>query len=99
MAWLARFERGGIAALISRPHRAPPLCPDIDGDALRARAATLKDQRIARRLRAVAHLADGLGVIDAAAKERANDVTVRTWLATFRGGGVEALLCDKRLKR
>lgn len=98
MVWLAKLEQGGVAALLSRPQRFAPLCPDVDGDALRALAATEKNPRIAKRLRAVAHLADGLSAIDAAARERTNDWMVRRWLAMFRAGGVETLLKDKRIK-
>jgi transposase len=98
MVWLAKFEKGGVAALVTRPQRFAPLCPNVDGASLRARAVTVKNPRIARRLRAVAHLADGLSAIEAAARERTNDWMVRRWLAMFREGGVEALLRDNRLK-
>lgn len=99
MVWLSKFEKGGIAALVSRPQKPEPLCPDVDSASLRARAATVKNPRIARRLRAVAHLADGLSAIEAAARERTNDWMVRRWLADFRAKGVDALLQDRRLNR
>lgn len=68
------------------------LCPGADSAALRILAAKQPNPRIAKRLRLIAHLADGLGILDAAARERVSETSAREWLALYRKGGVPALM-------
>jgi transposase len=60
----------------------------VNGAELCALAAQEKNHRIAKRLRAIAHLADGMSAMDAAIHERIHEATV---LAHFQKGGVNAL--------
>jgi transposase len=89
--WYTQFERGGVAGLLPKPKARSRLCADIDGAEIRALAVKESRPRIARRLRVIALLAEGVGTLDAAAREGINEVTVRRWRRNFSKGGVEAL--------
>jgi transposase len=65
---------------------------DADPAELRALAARQANSRTAKRLRVLALLAEGLGTLDAAARERVNEQSVRNWRARYVKGGIPALL-------
>ena len=79
-------------AAMPKPPRAPRV-PSVTANAgaLRAQAAREQDRRMAKRLRVIALLAEGFGTMDAAARERTNETTVRNWRAVFQAGGIDAL--------
>jgi transposase len=91
-SWLTKLERKGVAALLGK-NRPPSPKRHLDADSARLRAIAAKETkpRIAKRIRAIAHLADGLDFLAAALKEGVHETTVRAWLADFRAGGVKAL--------
>lgn len=72
---------------------------EADAVALRAQAAEQSDPRLAKRLRLIAQLAEGLGILDAAARERVNETTVRRWRGLYARGGVAALLREPMGRR
>jgi transposase len=90
--WVRRFRKNGMAALTpERDSHVPRDARNIDAKALRGLAAKELDKAVATRLLALANIADGMGVIDAAARAKASDHTVREWLVRFQKGGIEAL--------
>jgi transposase len=91
-SWLTKLERKGVAALLSK-RRPPSPRRHLDADSAKLRAIAAKETRprIAKRIRAMAHLADGMDFLAAALKERVHETTVRAWLADFREGGIKAL--------
>jgi transposase len=89
--WVRNFQRHGIARLLGKSRHWPSATIAADAKHLRALAAQATDRRIAKRLRVVALLAEGVGSLDAGARERVNECTVRRWRERFLTGGIEAL--------
>lgn len=90
--WQRCFRRSGLAALMgAKEVNLPRDAWNIDAKLFREMSAKEADKLVATRLLTLADIADGMGVIDAAARTRFSDATVRDWLIRFQKGGVEAL--------
>lgn len=90
-------EAGGIAFSHGWAREVGAAFPHLGADILEGDHAALPcarqaSRRIAKRLRVLALLAEGVGTLDAAARERVNEQSVRNWRARFVQGGIAALL-------
>jgi transposase len=98
-SWLATVRDKGLSEMIARKDcRARPRDRNLDARQLRAWARSEANPRVARRLRALAYVADGLGINDAALRAKSSDTALRDWILRFHQGGVEALH-DRKLGR
>ncbi|MCP3447330.1 helix-turn-helix domain-containing protein [Bradyrhizobium sp. CCGUVB14] len=90
--WLAIVEQRGLEPLLDARKRRGDLKPGgISADALHDLAAKERNRATARRLRALALLAEGTTIIDTALRARSSQESVRAWLARFRDGGLAAM--------
>lgn len=91
--WLVKFERDGVLALVSKsPSRATKLHIDADSSKLRALAAVQSNWQMARRLRALANITDGMSTSECATRLRVHERTVEAWAQLFLTEGLEGLL-------
>jgi transposase len=90
--WQRCFRKNGLAALMgAKEVNLPRDTWNIDAKLFREMSAKEADKLVATRLLTLANIADGMGVIDAAARTKFSDATVRNWLLRFQKGGIEAL--------
>jgi transposase len=90
--WLTRLQSEGVGALLgtAKMRLQDPLIV-ADAGELRALAAKKQNTPIAKRLLAMANLADGMSVTDAAVRAGAHRDTLRIWLADFQKSGIQDL--------
>jgi transposase len=95
--WLVHIRQFGITALLAywMPHPASHLKVSADPAALRAHAASERDPDKRKRLIALACMAEGLSLNDAAVESGVSDATIRTSIRRFQQGGTGAI-CLKR---
>jgi transposase len=90
--WIAAVRNEGLAKMVSRNDgRARRNDGELDAEQLRALARAEASPRVARRLLALAYVADGLGIEDAAIRMSVCGGSLLDWILRFRQGGVEAL--------
>jgi transposase len=90
--WAAAVRKHGVPEGGSRSDDgARPALLDANGAKLRQRAAKEKNRHVAKRLRALAEIADGAKLSDAAVRADASELAIRKWIHRFRRGGIEAL--------
>jgi transposase len=87
---LQLLRRGGIAALLKQERTGKPLI-NADATRLRTAAAVERDCRAAKRMQAMALLAEGHNAPEAAMRVHASPETIHAWVRAFRRGGIGAL--------
>jgi transposase len=90
--WVQILRRDGVLGLLHRKQKiARRQLGPTDAASLYALAASAKDRHIAKRLRAMAYLAEGRSTLDAAVGVKSDLTTVIGWRRMFLAGGAAAL--------
>lgn len=98
--WLAMLRHKGIVEMIGESEgRFRPRKLEADGATLRTLAANERNPRIRKRMLALAYVADGMGVEDAAVKVGLNRSTVDERIKRFQKEGLAGLQDKARAGR
>ena len=91
--WLGTIRKHGIAPLLAKwePFQTTQPKFNVDPATLRAHAASEKNPHIRKRFLALACLAEGFSIDDAAVRVGISTPTVRTSLQRFQQGGIDAI--------
>ena len=93
--WMGRIRHQGIATVLARweaPHKQRRLPLNADPELFRAAAAAERRPKVKRGLLALAYVADGVPVDDAAARAGINYHTVRARIRRFQAHGLDGVL-------
>jgi transposase len=94
--WLCMIRQGGIVEVLHAWETSKrPRMLDADAMELRELAAKATNPRLKKRFLALADLADGKGLYDAAANSGLTHTSIEKWIKRFQEGGAAAIRKDQ----